>query len=179
MWVFFAAGLEAGAASLVANANLVKKVAFERSIVPLATSMSHLVTFAVMLAVLVPVNLALQPDTRTTMSLLPALVACLIVMTAGLSLALAALNVYFRDVQHILSALLLPWFFLTPIFYSLDQLPANVPRTMGGRRPALRQPADAAGRGRPRRGLLRRLALGGRARLRRRRRRSSSRRSGS
>ena len=60
------------------------------------------------------------------MILLPALVACLIVMTAGLSLALAALNVYFRDVQHILAALLLPWFFLTPIFYSLDQLPANV-----------------------------------------------------
>ena len=102
VWVFFAAGLEAGAASLVANANLVKKVAFERSIVPLATTMSHLVTFAVMLAVLVPVNLALQPDTRQTMILLPVLVACLIVMTAGLALALAALNVYFRDVQHIL-----------------------------------------------------------------------------
>ena len=126
VWVFFAAGLEAGAASLVANANLVKKVAFERSIVPLATTMSHLVTFAVMLAVLVPVNLALQPDTRQTMILLPVLVVCLIVMTAGLALALAALNVYFRDVQHILTALLLPWFFLTPIFYSLDQLPANV-----------------------------------------------------
>jgi lipopolysaccharide transport system permease protein len=29
-------------------------------------------------------------------------------------------------VQHILGALLLPWFFLTPVFYSLDQLPANV-----------------------------------------------------
>jgi ABC-type polysaccharide/polyol phosphate export permease len=79
-----------------------------------------------MLAVLVPVNLALQPDTRQTMVLLPLLVACLIVMTAGMALALAALNVYFRDVQHILTALLLPWFFLTPIFYSLDQLPANV-----------------------------------------------------
>jgi homopolymeric O-antigen transport system permease protein len=126
VWVFFAAGLESGAASLVAHANLVKKVAFERSIVPLATTMSHLVTFAVLLAVLVPVNLALQPETRTTMWLLPVLVACLIVMTAGLSLALSALNVYFRDVQHILTALLLPWFFLTPIFYSLDQLPANV-----------------------------------------------------
>jgi lipopolysaccharide transport system permease protein len=126
VWVFFAAGIEAGAASLVANANLVKKVAFERSIVPLATTMSHLVTFAVMLAVLVPVNLILQPDARSTIVLLPVLVACLIVMTAGLSLALAALNVYFRDVQHILGALLLPWFFLTPVFYSLDQLPANV-----------------------------------------------------
>ena len=126
VWVFFAGGLEAGTASLVGNANLVKKVAFERSIVPLATTMSHLITFAAMVAVLVPVNLILQPETRTTMILLPVLIVCLIVMTAGMALALSALNVYFRDVQHILGALLLPWFFLTPIFYSLDQLPENV-----------------------------------------------------
>jgi ABC-type polysaccharide/polyol phosphate export permease len=126
VWVFFAGGLEAGTASIVASANLVKKVAFERSIVPLASTMSHLVTFAAMVAVLVPVNLILQPEARTTMILLPALIVCLVVMTAGLALALSALNVYFRDVQHILGALLLPWFFLTPIFYSLDQLPENV-----------------------------------------------------
>ena len=126
LWVFFAGGLEAGTSSLVGNANLVKKVAFERSIVPLSSTMSHLVTFAAMVIVLVPVNLAIEPDTRTTMILFPVLIVCLIVMTAGLALALSALNVYFRDVQHILGALLLPWFFLTPIFYSLDQLPAGV-----------------------------------------------------
>ena len=126
VWVFFGGGLQTGASSLVASANLVKKVAFERSIVPLASTLSHLVTFAAMVAVLVPVNLVLEPDTRRTMILLPALIVCLVIMTAGLSLALAALNVYFRDVEHILGALLLPWFFLTPIFYSLDQLPENV-----------------------------------------------------
>ena len=62
VWVFFAGGLEAGTASIVASANLVKKVAFERSIVPLASTMSHLVTFGAMVAVLVPVNLILEPD---------------------------------------------------------------------------------------------------------------------
>ena len=126
VWVFFGGGLQAGAGSLVASANLIKKVAFERSIVPLASTLSNLVTFAAMLAVLIPLNLAIQPETRRTMILLPPLVICLIVATVGLSLALSALNVYFRDVEHILGALLLPWFFLTPIFYSLDQLPPNV-----------------------------------------------------
>jgi lipopolysaccharide transport system permease protein len=126
IWVFFAGGLQAGTASLVMSANLVKKVSFERAIVPLASTMSHLVTFGAMMLVLVPVNLVLQPEARRTMILLPALIACLIIMTTGLSLTLSALNVYFRDVEHILGALLLPWFFLTPIFYSLDQLPANV-----------------------------------------------------
>src|SRR5680860_1797345 len=42
LWVFFAGGLEAGTASVVTSANLIKKVAFERSIVPLATTASHL-----------------------------------------------------------------------------------------------------------------------------------------
>jgi lipopolysaccharide transport system permease protein len=128
VWVFFAGGLESGTASLVANASLVKKVAFDRSVVPLASMLSHLVTFAVMAAVLIPLNLWLQPDARVTIALLPVLIACLIVLAAGATLALSALNVYFRDVQHILGALLLPWFFLTPIFYSLDDLPAGVTR---------------------------------------------------
>ena len=122
VWVFFAGGLEAGTASIVASANLVKKVAFERSIVPLATTMSHLVTFGAMIAVLVPLNLVLQPGTRTTMILLPALIVCLVVMTAGLALALSALNVYFRDVQHILGILLLAWYFLTPVLFSVSVL---------------------------------------------------------
>ena len=35
----------------------------------------------------------------------------------------ASLNALYRDVEHLLQALLLPWFFLTPILYSLDDLP--------------------------------------------------------
>ena len=42
---------------------------------------------------------------------------------AGLSLAVASLNAIYRDVEHIVAALLLPWFFLTPVLYSLDEIP--------------------------------------------------------
>ena len=42
---------------------------------------------------------------------------------AGLSLAVASLNAIYRDVEHIVAALLLPWFFLTPVLYSLDEMP--------------------------------------------------------
>lgn len=126
VWVFFAGGLQAGTASVVANAGLLKKVAFPRALVPLSTLSSHLVTFAVMVAALVPVNLVLTPAARTTMVLLPVLLAALVVATAGAALALSALNVYFRDVEHVLGAVLLPWFFLTPIFYSFESLPNQV-----------------------------------------------------
>jgi ABC-type polysaccharide/polyol phosphate export permease len=51
---------------------------------------------------------------------LGALFACIV---AGFALAVASLNALYRDVEHLLQALLLPWFFLTPVLYSLADLP--------------------------------------------------------
>ena len=64
-----------------------------------------------------------MPDARSTAWLaipLGALFACIV---AGAALAIASLNALYRDVEHLLAALLLPWFFLTPILYSLGELP--------------------------------------------------------
>ncbi len=46
-------------------------------------------------------------------------------VAGGLALAVASANVLFRDVEHLVAALLLPWFFLTPILYSLEELPGG------------------------------------------------------
>lgn len=123
-WLFFAAGLQGASESITANANLVRKVRFPRQLIPLAAVAGHAVTALVIVVVLVPLNLIIVPDSRSpAMVMLPVGLALLGVMTYGIGLAAAALNVYFRDVQHILAALLLPWFFLTPIFYTPDALP--------------------------------------------------------
>jgi homopolymeric O-antigen transport system permease protein len=77
----------------------------------------------VMLAVVVVLSLWQVPEARDTVWLalpLGALFACIV---AGFALAIASLNALYRDVEHILQALLLPWFFLTPILYSLGDLP--------------------------------------------------------
>ena len=55
---------------------------------------------------------------------LPVIIFFHLLFIEGLVLILATLNVFFRDVQHILAILLNLGFFLTPIFYSLDQVPA-------------------------------------------------------
>ena len=44
-------------------------------------------------------------------------------LAAGLAWLFAAANVFFRDVEHFLNVLFLPWFFLTPVFYRLEGLP--------------------------------------------------------
>ena len=76
-----------------------------------------------MLGVVVVLSLWRIPEARDTVWLafpLGALFACIV---AGFSLVVASLNALYRDVEHLLQALLLPWFFLTPILYSLDDLP--------------------------------------------------------
>ena len=122
-WVFFATAAQAASRSLLENANLIRKVRFPRQLVPLSIVGTNLVSFAVMLAVVVALSLWQVPDARDTVWLafpLGALFACVV---AGFALALASLNALYRDVEHVLQALLLPWFFLTPVLYSLDQLP--------------------------------------------------------
>ena len=122
-WVFFATAAQASSRSLLENANLIRKVRFPRQLVPLSIVATHLVGFVVMLVVVVVLSLIKLPEARDTVWLafpLGALFACIV---AGVALAIASLNALFRDVEHLLTALLLPWFFLTPILYSLDELP--------------------------------------------------------
>lgn len=122
VWGFFMTGSQAAASSLVANANLVTKVKFPRQIVPLAAMAGQWFTVGAMLAIAAPLCLIFGGGDKITWIVVPPLLALLGVLTAGFSLLMSAVNVYLRDAEHILAALSLPWFFLTPIFYSYDQL---------------------------------------------------------
>ncbi len=123
-WLFFATSLQTASRSLVDSAELVRKVRFPRQLVPFAVVATQLVTFAVMLAILIVLSLVFIPGARATVWLSLPLAALFVCLVAGLSLIVACLDVILRDVEHILTAALLPWFFLTPILWSFGQLPA-------------------------------------------------------
>lgn len=122
-WTLLAGSMTVAATSLTGNADLLKKVAFPRQIVPLAAMVSQGLTALVMLVILVPFGLWLMPGDRWTMLLLPVVALFSVALVAGISLVVAVVNVFFRDTEHIISALLLPWFFITPILYSFDSFP--------------------------------------------------------
>ena len=130
VWVFFATSLQAAARSLLENANLIRKVRFPRQLVPLSIVATQLVGFAVMLAIVIALSLAYVPAARDTVWLAIPLAALAVCLVAGLSLVVASLNALYRDVEHLVAALLLPWFFLTPVLYSLESIPGveNHPR---------------------------------------------------
>ncbi|MBA2383713.1 MAG: ABC transporter permease [Actinobacteria bacterium] len=123
VWVFFSTSLQSASRSLVENANLIRKVRFPRQLVPLSMVATQLVGFAVMLAIVVGLSLVYVPEARDTVWLSLPLAALAVCLVAGLALAVASLNALYRDVEHLVAALLLPWFFLTPVLYSLENIP--------------------------------------------------------
>ena len=117
VWVFFSTSIHAASRSMLDNANLIRKTRFPRQLVPLSVVATNLVSFGVMLSVLLALNFALLPRVRTTQWLALPLSVALVALVSGLALAVASANVVFRDVEHLIGALLLPWFFLTPILW--------------------------------------------------------------
>jgi ABC-type polysaccharide/polyol phosphate export permease len=123
LWVFFSTSLQSASRSLLENANLIRKVRFPRQLVPLSMVATQLVGFGVMLAIVLALSLAYVPEARDTAWLALPLSALAVCLVAGLALAVASLNAIYRDVEHLVAALLLPWFFLTPVLYSLESIP--------------------------------------------------------
>ena len=82
----------------------------------------QLITFLAILVLLIPVALAVRGSLTPALLLLPLLVVALFGFVLGCALIVAVLHAYFRDVAPILTAALLPWFFLTPIFFEPNGL---------------------------------------------------------
>jgi homopolymeric O-antigen transport system permease protein len=121
-WIFFATSMQSAARSLVDSADLVKKVRFPRQLVAFSMVATQAVTFAVMAVILIVLSLIFIPDARSTVWLAIPLALVFVAEVAGLALVAACLNVVFRDVEHVLAAALLPWFFVTPILWSTQTL---------------------------------------------------------
>lgn len=126
VWTFFQSAVLAGTGSLYRNASIIRKVWFPREVIPLGVVLSQAVSIGVMLAVLVPVNLIVVPEARDTAALAVPMFAAFLFLTLGFAWILSTANVFFRDVEHFIGVLMLPWFFLTPVFYGYDRLPGAV-----------------------------------------------------
>src|SRR5436190_1495599 len=123
VWVFFSQALLASAPSLVVNAPLIRKVRFPRETIPASVAVVQAVTFGVMLVLLVPIALVVRGNLDASLLLLPVVAAGLFCLVLGFSLGFSILHAHYRDVEPVLAALLLPWFFITPIFLRVDQFP--------------------------------------------------------
>jgi ABC-type polysaccharide/polyol phosphate export permease len=122
VWLFFAQALVSASSSLVEQSSLVSKVRFPRGTVPAASVAVQLVPMFAMLVVLTPVTLALLGNASVSLLLIVPVLVCLLAFTLGLALIASVLHAYFRDVQPILTAALLPWFFISGVLFPLSSI---------------------------------------------------------
>jgi ABC-2 type transport system permease protein len=127
VWNFFNLATLSGTGSVVGNANLVRKVRFPRVVLPLSSVGFAGVHFVLQLGVLLALLAVFYRDAFGPQLVLvvPAL-AVVVVFATAMALLASALNVRFRDVEHLLEVILLAWFWMTPIVYPVtfvrDQL---------------------------------------------------------
>ena len=118
IWIFFSQSVMAAATSLLDQGALIRKARFPRETIPAATVAVQLVTFLVVLALVAVVTVAVRGTFAAPLVLAPVLLLALAAFVCGLALLVSVLHAYYRDIAPILGAVLLPWFFISPIFYA-------------------------------------------------------------
>jgi lipopolysaccharide transport system permease protein len=122
-WIWFASSLQQGVTCILDGAGLVTRSRFPAEVLPVVTVTANTVNFVLTVPLLFLFLLAFQVRLGPPLLVLPVLVALQYVLTLGPVLILAAANVYFRDLQHIILHLLTVMQFLTPVFYPVSLIP--------------------------------------------------------
>jgi len=106
------------------NSLLIKRTTVSSRVLPIASTLAALFTFAINLIPFLIVYLSLEhiPPPATAL-LLPLIIGPLVVMSTGIAMVLASVSAYLRDAQQVVPLLNTALFFLSPIFYSGNRLP--------------------------------------------------------
>jgi ABC-type polysaccharide/polyol phosphate export permease len=124
-WTFFSQSLSYSADSIVSNGDLLKKVYVAKSVFPVAAVLSNMINFLLSMIPLVLIVILFRFPFHWTWFYLVVPLLSLVLFTMGCSFFFAMVNVFFRDMAHILQVILSAWYFLCPIIYSLDFVPAR------------------------------------------------------
>lgn len=130
-WNYFSQALTNAANSATNNASLIEKVYFPRLCLPLSAIVSPLLDLAIALAFLVPVLAIAGIVPNARLPLLVPLIAIALATALGLGAILAALNVRYRDVRHLVPLLLQLGLFATPVVYPASLVPEGLRPLLG------------------------------------------------
>jgi lipopolysaccharide transport system permease protein len=122
-WIWFSSGLLEATAAIASGGSLITKAMFPAHILPVVSVITSLINFLFAVPLLFAFMLYQGVMPGIGFFALPFVILIQMIFLLGLSLALAALNVHYRDIQHILGNLLTLWFFLCPILYPVSVVP--------------------------------------------------------
>jgi ABC-type polysaccharide/polyol phosphate export permease len=126
-WQFIAMCVSDAVKSISGFPNLVKKTYFPRIVLPLSMVIANLINFALSILVLAAILFLLKLFAGEAVDfaflwMLPFVLAIQFCLVLGISMLISSANVFFRDIEHIVSVALQAMFFLTPIIYPLTMV---------------------------------------------------------
>lgn len=126
-WLFFSGSLTGGAACIINQKDMVKKIYFPREVMPIAYVTSNFVNmllcFVVIFGVVIVSGVGIRP---ITLLYLPVIFVVEYIMCLGGAMLTSALTVYFRDLEYILGIVTMAWMYMTPVVYSIDMVPERL-----------------------------------------------------
>jgi lipopolysaccharide transport system permease protein len=134
-WQLFATALQRSSVSLVGNANLITKIYFPRLAIPLSSVVAALVDFAVSFIVLLLVMAYYQYWPGWNILWLPLIILLALLAALSVGLWLSALNVQYRDIQHMVPFIIQVWMYASPIVYPIETIPEGIWRWLYGLNP--------------------------------------------
>jgi lipopolysaccharide transport system permease protein len=125
-WIYFTGSVTQSSTSITDRRDLLTKVRFPAQILPATVVVTNLLNYFFSLPLMVVLGLAYRVVPTWHVVAFPAIVAVQTVFILAVSYVIAAMNVVFRDLQHVTSNLLTLWFFVTPVLYPVTTIPADV-----------------------------------------------------
>lgn len=122
-WNFFTNAVTRSSRSLVDNMHVISKVYFPRMIVPIAGTASGMVDFAASFLVFSVAFILYRLPLRLEMMMLPVFTVLAFTFALAVGLWLATLSVKYRDVSFAINFLLQALMYLSPVFYSVSEVP--------------------------------------------------------
>ena len=121
-WMFFINALNEAANSFSVNRSILKQGVFPRELVPLSCVLAYLLNFLIGFIFLLPLFAAADVRVAVFIPVLFLLALLEFIFIAGASLLLSCLNVFWPDLRCMLPVIFMVWFWITPVFYSLNML---------------------------------------------------------
>jgi ABC-2 type transport system permease protein len=124
-WNFFFESTTWALDSVLMNSALIRKVYLPKIVFPTSRVMSSFVNMLFSLGAILIVMLFTHVHFTWALLMLPFILVCLFLFCLGVGMVLAALTVYFRDMMHLYTVLTTAWMYMTPIFWTIDIMPAK------------------------------------------------------
>ena len=122
-WTYFSGVMALASNCLTSNASLITKVYFPRLLLPASTALAGLLDFAIASVLLVGLMFYYHMRVGWMLVFSPLIILLMVLLTTGVSMVMAALNVRYRDVKYVLPFAIQIGLFATPIIYPASMIP--------------------------------------------------------